>query len=68
MESNPSLIAGAALGVAGTLVLVFGLFAAVDNRYVTRREYGATLKDIQRQLSEIKGAVGLHVRAGSEDE
>lgn len=61
------MFAGVALGIVGTLVLVFGLFSAVDNRYVTRREYGATLKDIQRQLSQIQGAVGLHAGREGDD-
>ena len=55
---NPYL-AGAVVGVGGTLLLCFGLMAAVDNRYVTRREYNATLEGIREQLTEIKGALGI---------
>lgn len=49
------------LGVGGALLLALGVVAAVDARYVTRREWAATLLDIQRQLSEIKAALGIGV-------
>jgi hypothetical protein len=56
--ADPTLIAGAALGVAGTLVLAFGIVAALDARYTTRREYETTMKDIDRRLAGITKAVG----------
>ena len=46
------------MGIAGTLVLLFALLGAVDSRFVTRREYDATMKGIQRQLSSIAKQVG----------
>jgi hypothetical protein len=53
------VIAGAALGIALTLFAVFGLVAAVDARYITRREHNATMKDIQRQLNLLLNSAGL---------
>jgi hypothetical protein len=60
---NPYL-AGAVVGIGGTLLAVFGLLSGMDNRYVTRRESDATLLDIRTQLNEIKGALGIGKRVG----
>lgn len=57
MPGDPQVIAGAAIGIAATLVLAFGLVTALDGRYTTRREFDATLRDIRGQLSDIKKAV-----------
>lgn len=58
MENNP-LLAGAALGVAGTVLVVFALVWAVDSRYVSHRLFKASLEGIQQQLDDIKGALGI---------
>lgn len=55
---NPYL-AGALIGVGGTVLAVVGLLSSFDSRYVTRREYDATLLDIRQQLTDIKGALGI---------
>ena len=47
---------GAILGVMLTLGTLFGVVGAVDQRYVTRAEYGATLVDINHQLDAIRKA------------
>ena len=51
------LVAGVLFGIGATVVLALALVGAIDNRYVTRREYVATLKDIERQLSDIKDSL-----------
>lgn len=48
------LIAGAVLGVLGTLGILMAVVQRADARWVTRVEYDATLAGIQGQLADIK--------------
>lgn len=52
------LVAAAVIGVLSTLALLLGLMAAVDGRYVGRREYDATMHSIDGRLARIEAAVG----------
>ena len=56
MGSDPELLAGAAMGFGAALAVAFTVIAVLDNRYVTRREYAATLVRIDNELRRIGGA------------
>lgn len=47
-------IAGAVLGVITTLVALLALVSFADERWVTRREYNATLQRMDHQLDRIE--------------
>ena len=57
LPSDPTLLAGIAIGVGGTLAIAFAVVGALESRFVTRREYTATLKSIDLQLVDLKAAV-----------
>lgn len=48
------IIAGAVIGVIGTLLALMGLVSAVDARYVTRKEYEATIVSTDKRLQTIQ--------------
>ena len=56
--SNLSLWIGIGVGALSSLMLAFGIMAALDARYVGRREYDVALKDIRLRLDRIGRAVG----------
>lgn len=56
-DSGPLLIAGAMFGVITTLAMLLALVQSVDARYVTRREFDATLSAINGRLERIEHAV-----------
>ena len=44
------------MGFGAALAIAFTVIAVLDNRYVTRREYAATLVRIDNELRRIGGA------------
>jgi hypothetical protein len=55
----PPLLAGAMLGVGGTVLLAFAIIIGFDNRYLTRREHTIIITNLNQQLKEIKSALGV---------
>lgn len=53
-EKASYLVAGAVVGVLGVLVTLMALINQLDNRYIGRQEFAATMVRMDAQLSEIK--------------
>lgn len=56
-DRKSGLIAGAVIGVLGTLTVLVTLLTSIEGHFVTRREYDVVLQQINGRLARIESKV-----------